>query len=264
MENKQADFLEQILDTVPDGAVENIVIGKHWTAVSIQSECQHFCGMASTIQPIAASGGGHFSASADGKKVSARQMASRLSSDQPALAGIAAAALNALLQIPFINGTAENDPDFDYSSSNAEKILLENALKKRVALVGHFPFTDKLRSAAGHLDVLEFRPRPGDLPAEMAPEVLPSADLIAITGMTWVNGTLPDLLDLCPPTAEVMLLGASTPLSPVLFTHGIDYLSGALVKEIDPVMQAVAAGAVYRQIMPLGLQLVTLRRRNSR
>lgn len=263
MDTPQISLLEEILNSVPDGAVEHIVIGRHWTAVSVWAGDNRVCGLASTIQPIAAGGGGYFSASAPGEQpVSAKGLASRLASDQPALAAIAAAALNALLQFTFVNGIPDNNPSFIVTSRNAEAILLEKAPQKQVAVVGHFPFTEKLRAAAGQLDVLEFKPKPGDLPAEAAPIVLPQADLVAITGMAWVNGTLSDLLKLCPPSAEVLLLGASTPLSPVLFSHGVDFLSGTLVENIDPVMQAAARGAVYRELMPLGLHLVTLQRKN--
>ncbi len=55
-----------------------------------------------------------------------------------------------------------------------------------------------------------------------------------------------------------MLLGPSTPLSPLLFDYGIRLLSGALVEEIEPVLAAVSQGANFRQVHHAGVRLVTL------
>ena len=127
-------------------------------------------------------------------------------------------------------------------------------------MIGSFPFVPRLRPRVGELLVLEQNPGSDELPASDAPEVLPRADVVAITGMTFVNHTLEDLLALCAPGATVLVMGATTPLSPVLFDHGVDILSGSLVTEIEPVLHAVQQGATFRQIHKAGVQLVTLQR----
>jgi len=74
-----------------------------------------------------------------------------------------------------------------------------------------------VREVAGRLWVLERRPVEGDLPAEMAAEVLPQADVAAITGTSLINHTFEGLMKLCRPDALVIVLGPTAPLSPVLF-----------------------------------------------
>ncbi len=96
--------------------------------------------------------------------------------------------------------------------------------------------------------VLELNPGPSDLPAERAPEIIPQADVVAITGMTLINGTFEALAALPRPGAYVVVLGPSTPLSPLLFEYGVDAISGAVITDISAALAAVSQGANFRQI----------------
>jgi hypothetical protein len=138
---------------------------------------------------------------------------------------------------------------------NAGDVLAERGRGKNVALVGHFPFVPRLRLAAGQLWVLEQHPIKDDFPAEAAADLLPRADVVAITGSALVNHTLDALLALCPPKASVMLLGPSTPLSPVLFDYGIDMISGTRVVDEAAVLRTVGEGASVREVQ--GVKLLT-------
>ncbi len=109
--------------------------------------------------------------------------------------------------------------------------------------------------------MLELQPRPGDLPASAAAEVVPEADVLAITATTLINHTFDGLMALRRPDALVMLLGPSTPLTPLLFDYGVDLLSGAIVEDIESVLAAVSQGAGFRQIHRAGVRLVTLQHR---
>ena len=100
------------------------------------------------------------------------------------------------------------------------------------------------------------RPRPGDLSAGHAAEVLPQADVVALTGTSLLNHTFDDLVSLCRPEAFVVMLGASAPLSPVLLEHGVDAVSGTKVVDVPAVVRAVGEGATFRQIP--GKRLLTL------
>jgi len=60
----------------------------------------------------------------------------------------------------------------------------------RSVLVGHFPFIPKLRPAVGQLWVIEQRPAEGDYPAEAAADLIPQADVVAITSSALINHTL--------------------------------------------------------------------------
>jgi uncharacterized protein (DUF4213/DUF364 family) len=124
--------------------------------------------------------------------------------------------------------------------------------------VGHFPFVPRVREVAASCSVLELSPGPGDLPADMAPEIIPKADVVAITGMALINGTFEGLVALCRPDAFVLVLGPSTPLSPILFDYGVDAISGAVITNIGPALAAVSQGANFRQIP--GKRLLTMMR----
>jgi hypothetical protein len=136
--------------------------------------------------------------------------------------------------------------------------FLERGSGKRIAIVGHFPFIERARSAAADCWVLELHPAPGDLPASRAPELLPQADVVALTGTSLINHTFDDLIGLCRPDAFVLLLGPSTPLTPVLFEAGVDAISGTRVHDPELVLRSVTQGATFRQIKRAGgLRLLT-------
>jgi uncharacterized protein (DUF4213/DUF364 family) len=113
---------------------------------------------------------------------------------------------------------------------------------------------------AGTLWVLEKRPQGEDLPAEAAGEVVPQADIVAISGTTLMNRTFDDLIALCRPDALVLVLGPSTPLSPIMYRYGAQILSGSVVEDIDAVLRAVTQGANFRQVHRHGVRLVTMQR----
>ena len=66
------------------------------------------------------------------------------------------------------------------------------------------------------------------------------------------------LLALCGPNTLVMILGPSTPLSPVLFAHGAKIISGTHVVDEAAVLRTVGQGATFQQIQ--GVRLLTLMR----
>jgi hypothetical protein len=75
-----------------------------------------------------------------------------------------------------------------------------------------------------------------------------------------MNRTFDELIALCRPDALVLMLGPSTPLSPVLFDYGVHILSGSLVEDIDAVLRAVSEAANFRQVRRYGVRLVTMRK----
>jgi uncharacterized protein (DUF4213/DUF364 family) len=56
--------------------------------------------------------------------------------------------------------------------------------------------------------------------------------------------------------STVMVVGPSTPLSPVLFAHGINILSGTRVVDEAAVLRTICRSVLLRQVE--GMKLVTL------
>jgi uncharacterized protein (DUF4213/DUF364 family) len=235
-------LLNDLLATIPqDAGVRSVLVGAHWTVV-----CSRHCGMASTIQGQKPHG--HERVRQVGKlhQKRARELAEFALSEIPLEASIGIAAINSLIDVD----------ERQAVQVNAGDVLIERGADKNVALVGHFPFIPKLRQAARQLWVIEQRPTKGEFPAESAQELIPQADVVALTSSALINHTLDGLLALCPPNALVMLLGPSTPLSPVLFEHGATIISGTLVADEEAVLRTVAQGAHFPQVE--GVRLLTI------
>lgn len=112
---------------------------------------------------------------------------------------------------------------------NARELIAEKGEGKRVAIIGHFPFIPKIREIVKELWVIEKNPREGDFTELNAETLIPKAQVVAITGTSITNHTFDRLITLCHSEAYVIVLGATTPLSPTLFDHGVDAISGTKV-----------------------------------
>lgn len=141
---------------------------------------------------------------------------------------------------------------------NARDLLAEKGSGKKIAIVGHFPFIEELRHQAGKLWVLEKQPREGDFAASEAENLIPQADVVGITGSAFINHTMEHLLGLCRREAYVVILGGTSPLSPVLFDYGVDAVSGTKVVDSEVVLRYVSQGATFRQIK--GVKLLTIKK----
>lgn len=242
-------ILAEIISALPDGEVRDVRIGLHWTAVAVETGGELRCGLSSTLStPHGHDHGPDVPDAGRLDGLSAQTLAALALSPHPTQASLGVAAINALLP-PHSQMWYED---------NAEEVIARQGEGKRVVLVGRFPFLPRLRTRVGELFVLEQNPGPEDLPAERAPEILPGADVVAITGMTLINHTLEGLLRLCSPEAFVIVLGPSTPLTPLMFDHGVDILSGAVVTAIEPVMRTVSQGGNFRQVHQAGVRLVNM------
>lgn len=228
-----------------DAPVQQVHVGAFWTAVALATDPSR-CGLASTLRPTTHSGSPPVPRAGQLLKRSGRELAELLRSSSSLEASIGMAALNALLDVD----------EGNCNEVNAREVILERGAGRNVAIVGHFPFVERVRRAAAECWVLELHPRPGDLPAKRAAEVLPQADVVALTGTSLINHTFDDLIGLCRPGAFVILLGGSAPLTPVLFDCGVDAVSGTRVVDVPAALQTVGQGATFRQIA--GRRLLTM------
>lgn len=237
------NILNQLLATLPSEPVQvrKIIIGVHWTLVSSKQ-----CGLSSTLTNCGPHGHSHIRDVGLLHQKSAQELANWILSDNLLEASIGSAALNSLLDVN-VNQLTE---------INAADIVQEKSQNKNLVVVGHFPFVEKVKPSTKNCWVIEKRPFGDDFPEEAAKELIPQADVVAITGTAFINHSITGLLALCQSNALVMVLGSSTPLSPLLFDHGISFLSGSHVYDEDAVALTVQQGAAFPQVK--GVRLVTL------
>lgn len=235
-------ILDEIIQTLPQQPipVRRVLMGIHWTAV-----CSKYCGLASTLTsenlPYA-----NLSQVGNMQDSSAQELAKLALSENHYVCSIGMAAINSLI--------CPNPQDS--RELNAYDWIYANCPGKEVAIVGHFPFVDKVRDLAQNLWVLEKNPRPGDIPEAKSEKYLAKAEIIAITGSSIVNHSFDYVLQMCNPNATIMVLGPSTPLSPVLFNHGVSILSGAYVADEEKALLTVEQGGSFSQLQ--GVKRITI------
>lgn len=232
-----------IIDTIhSDAPVSEIRTCVFWTAVVTEGQPVR-CGLASTLrQPY------HESVSECGDlfRYTAKQLTELAHSEKVLDAGVGMAAINALLDVD----------EARCVEVNARDLVFERGKGKNIVVVGHFPFVEDAKKIAKSCWVLEQQPRAGDLAADQAASVLPDADVVALSGTSIMNHTFEELIKLCSPEAFVVLLGPSTPLSPVLFEYGVDVIAGTQVVDIDTTLRCISQGATFRQVK--GVKLLTM------
>jgi uncharacterized protein (DUF4213/DUF364 family) len=177
--------------------------------------------------------------------LSALELAQYARSDNVLEASIGMAAINSLIDIDEARCVKENALD----------VLARKGKGKNIAIVGRFPWTPKLRMIARTLWVIEQSPQKGELPAEAAEDVLPQADVVGLTGTSFINHTVDRLLALSK-NSFVVMVGPTTPLLTVLFDYGVDILAGAKVVEPDKTIRFISQGAIFSQVE--GVRLITM------
>lgn len=238
---------QDVLATLEGGKVREVKVGLRWTAVVVEREGELRCGLSTTLDTehehtgeASVPGAGNLTARP------IQDLAGWITSDVPIRRSIGCAAINALLR---------RHPE-RWVDDNAVNAIRRRGAGKKVVLIGHFPFVPDLRQELDDFTVLDHRPIGQDLPAQKAPDLLPEADVVAITGMTFINRSLGELLSWCKPDAYLMLLGPTTPLSPVLHDYGVDMLAGSVVRDVPSVLEVLTQAGNFRQVHQAGVQLV--------
>jgi uncharacterized protein (DUF4213/DUF364 family) len=223
-----------------DHPVTEVLTGAYWTGVT-----SRHCGLDSTFRD---EGHPHARGVKDLGRLTEKSswdLAHYALSDYAMEASIGMAALNSMIAVEEENVVEKN----------AAEILLEKGAGKNIAIVGHFPFIPALQWVARTLWVLEQRQKEGDLPAEKAEEILPQSDVVGITGTAFITQTLDDLLKWAA-GKFIVLIGPTTPLTPLLFEYGVQVLSGTQVVDPEETFRCISQGATFREVR--GIRRVTM------
>lgn len=163
---------------------------------------------------------------------------------------LAIATLNALSASCWNAGEAKRDGyalELDKNTFDEVEIPVEG---KTVVVGALVPILKRLIKSHANFTVLEMDKRTlkgAELdhyaPPEDAHLYIPDADLVVITGVTVLNDTLPDLLQLVKPGAQVVVTGPTASMLPdVFFTHGVTMMGGVLVTKPDEVLDCISEG----------------------
>lgn len=244
------NFFDRLVPTLPDGRITGVYIGLHWTAVIVNVNGEERCGLASSI----ADHEHHYTNEPpvrDAGTLSERpasELVKLVYSPRPTEVSLGLATINALLpRLPHL-----------WVDLHSKDLLARLGKDNTVVLVGHFPFVPELRPQVGKLWVLEQHPQEDDLPASAAAQVIPQADVLALTAMTLLNRTFDELIALRRPGTPTLVVGPTTPLTPLLFDLGATFLSGSVVERPQAVLRGLMQGANFHQLRQLGVRLVSM------
>ena len=237
------EILEALIKQLPPEPipVRKVIIGVHWTLVSSK-----YCGLGSTLVGEKPHGDSPIRDVGFLQEKCAQELAQWIFSNNLLEASIGIAAINSLLDLD----------ETCIEQINAAEIIARESRGKNLVIVGHFPFIDRMKAIAKNCWVTEKRPFGDDFPENAAQEFIPQADVVAITGTSFINHTIEGLLKLCRRDTLVLVLGPSTPLSPLLFNYGISILSGSRVVDEEAAIATIQQGAIFPQVK--GVRLISI------
>ena len=178
------------------------------------------------------------------------KLASLLRSNKIIEAAIGLAAINSSLDIEKIKDKLVQ--------KNAVHILREKGAGKNVSIIGHFPFIESFRAdgVCENIRVFEMNPKNSDdLSPDLMRKYLPRSDVVMISGSTLINHSFDRIISLCDKSYNI-ILGPSTPLTPLLFEFKIDAICGTIVRDKEAAKSSFARGTSYRKAE--GLEFVSL------
>lgn len=164
-----------------------------------------------------------------------REVASCIKSWNFIEASVGLAAINAYYNNPKV--AKENGVEFSEAMRVEDRkfdpfIMSQNEVRgKKVAVIGHFPYLQRLMEPICDLAIIETDPGEGDYPFSASEYLLTECDYVFMTSSCLIDKTLPRLLELSGNAKRVTLVSPGTPLAPQLFDFGIDVLSGFIIKD---------------------------------
>ncbi len=131
-----------------------------------------------------------------------------------------------------------------------------------VVLVGEFPFVKWLEEQVKTLHLFELRKVAGAAPKEAWDEILGRCQVLGLTGTTLLTRAMATYLEKAS-QAYTIIIGPTTPISPVLFSYGADVMAGSKIVDSGPVFQGIRQGLSFREFKKLGIQFVAWTKENA-
>ncbi|HHX67919.1 MAG: DUF364 domain-containing protein [Miniphocaeibacter sp.] len=244
--NNFFEIYDELIENIPSNLIiKDYFIGRHWSWIKTNENIG--LGMTINIDSMAYS----FTKSLIGKEL--KDVAKLTKSWNFRESSLGLAAINAYYNT--FSKAEENKVDF--SNKDAFDVYREIVVGKKVSVIGHFPFLEKQIKDICDLYIIERNPRKGDYPDSACEYLLPKSDYIFITSSTIVNKTFPRLLELSKDKKTIMV-GPSTPITPILFKYGVSDLSGFIVKNKQGVIDTINSGR-HREFFKYG-NMVSLKK----
>ena len=268
--NETIDVVTDILGRELEGiAVERAVIGLFFTGVKLTAEAAGTCATPRDAVP------GDICCPISARAAGFQRLAGRPAAElmQGALAdnglarAVGIATLNALAELCW---RRRPYPGVELLPGTDAFDATEFAPRDKVVLVGAFiPFLKELKRRHQPYLVLERNPgalKPEEMPffraAELAPEIVPTADVLLITGATLLTDTLEDLLALARPEARVTVVGPTVGLLPDAFlARGADILGSVRITRPDDFLDLLAEGGSAPHFLGRSAEKVVLARK---
>lgn len=238
-EGLERELVDGILGTLPSpGAViEDIVFGDRFVALTAGGRM----GLASLLGARPSEEEGDLPRRFVGRRVG--EAAELLRSASPFSLSLGLAAVNAA------NTPAPDDAAA--ADAPAEALITGLGRGRTVGLVGYFPFVPALREVAGSFHLFELQDLAGAVPREQWDETLAVLDVLALTGTALLTRQMAYFLRGAS-RAVTVVLGPSTPLAPVLFDYGADYLCTSVVTDPVVVGEGIRAGLPFHAVKRRG------------
>lgn len=231
---------DALIDGIPEGIpVTDYCIGLHWCYVEAT------CGMG--ISHVVQGGSRHHTFFDDPCSVDLHALAKLSKSWNFVEATLGCAALNAwysrregvegkgaFIDAETVCRAEENDPFM---------LLKEAYVGKKVAVIGHFPRVGAMVADPGaEVVVLERNcASPVDTPDTACEFILPQQDYVLMTGTTFINKTMPRLLELSK-QAITVVVGPSAIPSIVLAEAGANAIAGSVVVDNELAKASIKGG----------------------
>ena len=245
VEGNESILIDRLLLSMdhPSAIISDIAVGSHFIGVRAEDNGSTCVGLASMLGAVPTDEEREMVADLTGKPLC--EAAEALKEPRAFSISLGAAALNAGMIPP------QNQPDIQ-----ASRIMAEKGKNEETVLVGDFPFTGWLRNQVKALHLFELKRVAEGTPPEQWDGILGRCKVLGLTGTTLITRAMATYLEKST-QAYTIVIGPTTPMSPVLFSYGVDVLAGSQVVAPDPVFAGIRKGMSFRELKKLGIRFIS-------